>query len=278
MKTINQRDYNGTFELLRRKECSMACVHSDIVFGFAFERGTPAKELMNAHYEVLKELMEGRDIWMPAFCYDFTGSREYDVQQSPSQVGMLTEYFRTDVARWRSPVPVFSFCGDGKKPEFREETLIDPFDEHSLFQAMIDRDALIIYYGVLGIYSSTIIHYCERLSGKLCYRYDKLFNGVIRDDNRQYAVTLKFHVRPKARYLDYDWKRLEADLVEDGLLDVINERRFQFRCIKACELAEYWLEKIAEDPLYLLDTASREWVEPELQRLGRPFTITDFES
>jgi hypothetical protein len=31
------------------------------------------------------------------------------------------------------------------------------------------------------------------------------------------------------------------------------------------------------DPLYLLTEETRAWVEPQLQKLGRPFLITDFE-
>jgi aminoglycoside 3-N-acetyltransferase len=155
--------------------------------------------------------------------------------------------------------------------------VIDPFDKNSLFQSLIDSNALIVYYGVLGIHSSTIVHYCERLSGKLCYRYDKLFCGEVTDNGQSHEVRFNFHVRPKDRYLDYDWSRLEKYFVNEGVLQVARERRFEFRCAKAKTLADYWIQKLQADPLYLLDGDSRTWVEPELQRLGRSFLLSDFE-
>jgi aminoglycoside 3-N-acetyltransferase len=274
---MNDTNYTSTVEILGKIDFSMALIHSDIVFGFAFDRRLPAEDLLWQHYRTLKTLIGNKVIWMPSFCYDYTTTRKYDVQKSPSQVGMLTEFFRTRVAKWRSPVPVFSFTGDDEPFTMPLDAMVDPFDKNSLFQTLIDKDALIIHYGVLGIYSSTIIHYCERISGKLCYRYDKLFPGTVENNGRMEEVTLNFHVRPKGYYFDYDWSRLETDLVKENLLKVVRGRRFEFRCIKAKDVINYWIQKINDDPLYLLDSESRSWVEPRLQQFGRPFILSDFE-
>jgi aminoglycoside 3-N-acetyltransferase len=53
--------------------------------------------------------------------------------------------------------------------------------------------------------------------------------------------------------------------------------RFEIRLIKAADIVHFWVEKMQEDPLYLLDANTRAWVEPKLEELGRPFLLSDFE-
>jgi aminoglycoside 3-N-acetyltransferase len=79
------------------------------------------------------------------------------------------------------------------------------------------------------------------------------------------------------RHLDYDCERLETELINEGILKVISGRRFEFRCFKARDMTNYLTGKIRENPLYLLDSESRKWIEPKLQQLGRPFLLSDFE-
>jgi aminoglycoside 3-N-acetyltransferase len=215
---------------------------------------------------------------MPSFNYDYPATQEFNVYDTPSQVGVLTEYFRTQIAIWRSPVPIFSFTGDDLEPKLKIDTMIDPFGQNSLFQQMTEDNTLIMYYGINGIHPSTIVHYCERVSGKLCYRYDKIFSGKVISLDKIYDVKLYLQVRPRsAKTLDYDWIRLEKDLMQAGLLLAISDFRFEIRLMKAADLAHFWIEKIQEDPLYLLDTNTRVWVESKLDELGRPFLLTDFE-
>jgi aminoglycoside 3-N-acetyltransferase len=274
----NKDNYDFTYKMLQEIDFSSAFIHSYIVLGFAFERRLPVEKMLRAHYDTLKKLLDNRAIRMPTFNYDFTSTHEYNVQTSPSHVGVLSEFFRTDIAKWRSPVPVFSFAGDDEPPAMQIDSVIDPFDKNSFFQMLVDNNALIIGYGLRNLtISSTITHYCERISGNLFYRYDKLFPGIIKHHGQSYPVTLKYHVRPMNYHLGYDCERLETELINEGLLKVISRRRFEFRYIKARDLTNYLINKIKENPMYVLDSESRKWIEPKLQQLGRPFLLSDFE-
>jgi aminoglycoside 3-N-acetyltransferase len=247
-------------------------------YGFKFAKALGRKQQLQLHYDMLKNAVEQRPIWMPSFNYDYPVTQEFNVQNTPSQVGALTEYFRTHVAGWRSPVPIFSFTGDDCEPILKAGATIDPFGESSLFQQMTEDDALIMYYGINGIHPSTFVHYCERVSGKLCYRYDKIFSGKVISLDKTHDVRLNFHVRPRSnKTLDYDWTRLEKDLIQAGLMFKVSDFRFEIRLIKAGDLAHFWIEKMQEDPLYLLDNNTRVWVEAKLDELGRPFLLSDFE-
>lgn len=239
--------------------------------------GTRA-EMLGGHVAILRTLGRSRPTWVPTFNYDFCSSGTYDTRRSESQVGPITETFRVAAADWRSSVPVFNFAGTGTmfaggRP--RAE-LVDPFGADSGFGALATSDGVVLWYGT-PISSTTLIHYVERCSGGPLYRYDKLFEGVVHAEDDSFPTTLRYHVRPWGRQLDYDWSRLERDLIDEGI-----HRRLEgapaIAWASVRSLCEYWVNRLSGDPLYLLDGASRSWVEPELQRLGRRFVITDFES
>ena len=47
--------------------------------------------------------------------------------------------------------------------------------------------------------------------------------------------------------------------------------------IDAKSLLEFWQTKIKQDPFYLLDQKSKDWVIPMVEKLGRRFELKDFE-
>jgi hypothetical protein len=62
------------------------------------------------------------------------------------------------------------------------------------------------------------------------------------------------------------------DLILAGLMIKLSDFRFEIRLINAVDLANFWINKMREDPLYLLNTNT-----PKLEKLGRPFLLSDFE-
>ena len=251
-------------------------VHSDVMRGFpvAFE-GREA--FLNSHLTELGSLRPNLNLWMPTFNYAFCKGEEFDVQKTTSQVGSLTEHFRKETAHWRTPVPVFSFCGTGPKPAIDIATTIDPFGVGSAFDFLYLNSGTMMHYGST-IRSSTILHYAERESGVLCYRYDKLFLGSVRTSNSSVSVKFNFHVRPIGKHLDYNWPLIESDLVSNGILYVFSENQALILLCEVDKLVNFWISKLKENPLYLLDSESKVWVEPLLDKLGRSFLISDFEN
>jgi len=64
------------------------------------------------------------------------------------------------------------------------------------------------------------------------------------------------HVRPMGGRLEYDWSRLEKDLVMAGLLRT-SEDMPNVAWMSARSILDFWAERLSEDPFYLLDTQSR---------------------
>jgi len=45
----------------------------------------------------------------------------------------------------------------------------------------------------------------------------------------------------------------------------------------ASQLNDLWVSDMKRDPFALLDAKTREWAEPQVNALGRRFSISDFE-
>ena len=252
-------------------------VHSDPFRAASLVPKTRDRELfVDSHLTLLADAAGGRSLWMPAFNYDFPRTHSFDVSRDPSQLGPIPERFRTTTAKWRTPIPIFSAAGTGEPPSIYWDQTTDPFGGDSLFARLVQADGVILYYGDTFHYN-TIVHYAERLSGGPPYRYDKIFRGkVVRAEGSTSAGTLVYHVRPLGMDLEYDWPAILSRAIAMGVC-VRSAEHPQILAAGAGSLTQFLMDEMRDDPLALLDSATREWVEPELERLGRRFVIEDFE-
>jgi len=231
---------------------------------------------LDSHIALLRESAGDRPLWCPAFNYDFGKSRIFDVANSESQLGPITERFRTNAAEWRTAVPIFPVSGTGLQPTQSWGRDTDPFGNDSMFAELIGLDGVVLYYGETFHYN-TLVHRSERASGGPVYRYDKVFAGdVVMTDGAVVPGTLVYHVRPLGTGLDYDWPRLLGEALEAGVCKRL-EGTSEVLAASARGLHDLWVRDLRDDPLALLDEKSRKWVEPAIEELGRRFVITDFE-
>ena len=231
------------------------------------------------HYAGISRIFPDADFWVPAFNYDFSKSRVFNLSRDRSQVGHLSEYFRTRVAKFRTMVPIYSFAGTGSLLELHVgESVLNPFGANSIFARMVERDALIFAYGC-NWFHHTIIHYCEELAGALLYRYFKTFSGHLQiSEQVSHSVAVRFHVRPLGFVIDYDWPRLRDDLTATHVLTSFVHGQQQFHFLSSKALVRYWCERLQDDPLYLLTPKTKKAVTDRLETIGGPFTLEEFES
>jgi aminoglycoside 3-N-acetyltransferase len=235
------------------------------------------KAILPGHITALEFIAKGRPLLFPSFNYEYLRSRIYRPAEDRSQVGPLTEHARRHWAEWRFGAPVFNVVGRGPLPDgVREDGEVDPFGGESVFAYLHRAGGDVLLYGTT-LASLTAIHYVERLSGGPLYRYDKVFPGTIQTDVAEREVRLVYHCRPMGKSLDYDFPRLAAEAEQAGVLVRLRGPGSEVGFVRFGALCEFWLERLGRDPLYLLDSASREWVAPNLERLGRRFELADFE-
>ncbi len=224
-------------------------VHSDL-----FQVGMPAecsgKEAICRRYsEVLHAVVGQRCVLFPTFNYSFCSRGVYDVQGSPSEVGVFSEYLRQRYPRCRTRTPVFNFCvlnNDG----FSLEPADNCFGTASTFGELVQKNGWILFLGA-PFSSNTFIHHIEELA-EITYRRHMVFTGKIIDGMYERPVELTYRVRPLGDAVVYDWDRLERDLDHQGLLwrgVVGNASCVAFR---ARAVLDYWLERLKYNERFLL--------------------------
>lgn len=191
----------------------------------------------------------------PAFNYDYGKTRSFDIQKDPVQVGALPEWIRLNRDFHRSEVPFFSFLSRTDLDLPKTDT-INPFDSTSGFHWLVEEDATFLLFGA-AFGTLTFIHYIEEMSGTPLYRYEKRFPGSIILNGQSRPCNFTMHVRPMGVHMDYDWARLEQELLKAGILK-LSDRSADIKWIGARNILEFWGNKITDDPFYLLDNKSRQ--------------------
>lgn len=264
--------------LLSRLGSGPVLVHSDPFRAAPLVPRTKDRSaFIDSHVDLLRASTDGRSLWMPTFNYDFPRTKSFDVAKDESQLGPIPERFRTRVAEWRTPIPIFSATGTGEALDLEWGEKTDPFGADSLFSRLADTDGVILYYGDTFHYN-TIVHYAERVAGGPMYRYDKIFPGTVIDTHGNKSVgSLNYHVRPMGMNLEYDWDGVLSRALNAGAC-IRSEDHSQILAANAATLTQFLVDEMRRDPLSLLDDKTRQWVEPKLSQLGRRFELNDFEN
>jgi aminoglycoside N3'-acetyltransferase len=235
-------------------------------------------QLLEKHFNILQEIANSRDLWCPTFNYEFPKTKLLDIQQSKSQIGPFSEYFRLNKASWRTEVPIFNVSGTKAIPHIHEgETTLLPFGEKSIFAKLVEEKGSLLFYGA-KLPSITFIHYIEHVFGPPIYRYNKDFLGTIKNKENIKNIEITLYVRPWEMNLEYDWDKIYSDLEKAFLIKKVSGMEFNnIFCISAKDLYDFWGEQLKKDPFYFLDKLSLEWVSKLYKKLNRRFLQSDFE-
>jgi aminoglycoside 3-N-acetyltransferase len=280
------RLHSAIRQLVDSTNTSTVFVHSDTlkVLG-AIPRKKSMELWLAEHIRLLEETYAHASIIFPTFNYAFLRSGQYNPVNDISEVGALSEFARIHWASWRSEMPVFNYAGNKTSQSLNQQTklpsahaIVDPFDEHSIFHHLYTDDGLVLMYGA-PFSSFTGIHHIEQLSGRPLYRYDKLFHGTIHSSAIQKkSITLNYHVRPTGLYLNYRWDELLKLAMHSGIVKELKQPRVQISAFNYRQLADFLIDHIKNDPLFLIDEQSRQDCGPILEKLGRRFLQSDFEN
>lgn len=213
-KKYTVRDFCEVLEKLCIRKDDVLCVHSQI-----FSFGKPLVNKPQFLEIIVKALQEkiGKNgiLIMPAFSYSFCRKEVFDVGNSPSAVGLLTEYFRNsdDVVRTEHPIFSFSIWGN-RKMEYLDIGP-DAFSLDSVFGKMLRDNGKIMMLGANKGY--TFYHLAEE-HVNVGHRYFKNFQGqIVQVDGNKRNIQIPYFVRDLSFKSDLDEEKLSAFLLESGL-------------------------------------------------------------
>ena len=250
-ETLRIADFLAALRSLGVRRGDALLVHSDVgVFG---KLASPDRQaLLGALVGALQDAVgaEGT-IVMPTFTYSFCKSETFSMDQTPSTVGALTEFFRSLPDVRRTLHPIFSFALWGALRDRWLKVGKDSFDEDSLFARLREQHARIIFFGA-PFQSCTFVHYIEQQAG-VPYRYPKTFSGRIRTSAGEYEDSCTYFVRDLNQDLLPDFHRLEERLIQTGALQRVALGHGVMAIVGADAMHETGLALLQEDIYSLTD-------------------------
>lgn len=200
---------------------------------------------------------EGGNICIPSYSLSYTKKEDYNVLETPaSDIGVVPEYVRKKFPRRRTVDALFSYVTFGKNilENHFEVRDYESFGKNSLIGEIFEKDGYICSIG--GIFrNSTEIHFIEKLL-EVKYRSDKIFEGNIIDkDGKIQRQQITFFCKKFDYNMWYDFKRLESDLKNEGLMEVfkVNGYPMYIEGIKFRTLYDYLEREIRKDYNYFLN-------------------------
>lgn len=171
---------------------------------------------------------------LPTFTYSSTKNEVYDPDQTQSQVGIVTEYFRKRKNVIRSSNPIFSVASVGKLSEnFKNSSASDCFGDGTCFDLMFKNNFWIVTLGC-SFDRVTFIHYVDQFNN-VSYRYFKNFKSVIIKDSKKIESNINYFVRDLNRKSSVNLNKLKLKLYEYRLLNKDQIGRANFLAVKSVD-------------------------------------------
>ncbi len=228
-------------------------VHPDAIVAAQFPP-MPNEQRLDLLIEAI-EAAVGRDgtLVMPAFSYSFTKGEPFDICNTPSVVGMVTERFRTRPGVRRTSDPIFSFASRGPlSQELCAISAKECFGAESVFAALHRVNAQIVDLGCSMDRGGTFVHYVETAYG-VPYRYRKTFSGtVISDSGEASECSFVYNVRDLTRRSEADLRRLQKRLADDGKSRTAVVGRLPIMGVAARDLFDTAWKMLNENALSLI--------------------------
>lgn len=134
---------------------------------------------------------------MPAFHFGFSSSGDtFDLKNTVSQMGVMSEVFRKKDGVQRTKHPVYSFSAYGRlKNEFCKYDKKSSYGEKTPFDLLRKESGKILMLDVNDQQSMTFYHHIEEIN-KVPYRFQKDFTGYYIDEfGKKNKKTYQIYVR-----------------------------------------------------------------------------------
>ena len=253
MSSISPEEITNALHAVGLYAGDVALVHSDAIVAAQLPAMPDDQRLDLLLSAIESAIGANGTLVMPAFSYSFTRGEPFDVLNSPSTVGMLTERFRTRTGVCRSSDPIFSFSAKGQQAQsLCAIPAQECFGKNSFFAALHELNCHIVCLGCSLSGGGTFTHYVEKSHG-VDYRYDKTFHGItITTDRQEAASSVVYYVRDLKRDSGADLRRLNARLESQGALRSHVVGRIRIFAVRAEDFFQTAFQMLDDDPSSLI--------------------------
>ena len=256
MDYLCKEDIVQSFRNCGVKTGSILMLHSDAIF-LAQTHSKKKDDKYALLFAALDKVLgnEGTLI-IPTFTYSATKNEPFIVEETPSTVGAISEYFRKMPNVLRTSDPNFSVAVKGLKArDFVHTNVNNAFGPNSVFGLIDHHDAWIVCMAC-SFDNITFTHFIEQSIG-VKYRYIKKFNYEIINNNTTKIGEQKYYVRDLNINSKINLLLLKEKLIQENKLQIQFLKRFTMMAVKCSDFKESAKIIINENPLGLINEAHK---------------------
>lgn len=189
---------------------------------------------------------------VPTFTYSFCRNEIYDVNNTPSTVGLFTEELRKRKGSFRSLNPIFSVAALGRRArEVTSGLSKSSFGKGSVYDKLQKiKNSKYVIFGV-NYFACTQVHYIEQKVG-VAYRYSKIFRGKIKNGDKVYDSQCEYYVRDMVINPDTDFNKIEQHLIETGFLKKVSLGEGLISTVKISDIFDEGIKMIKKNIYFFL--------------------------
>ncbi|MEA3314779.1 MAG: AAC(3) family N-acetyltransferase [Campylobacterota bacterium] len=240
--------------LLDKFEDKPMSIHLDLIG--LLRLGKNNKERLENFREILLSVEDkGGTILIPTYSMSYTKNEFYNIKNSSSEVGIVTEFLKDKDYNKRTYDPLFSYLIYSKKEynQFYKVNNFNCFGENSLIEMLYNNNGFLSTIGC-GMRMLTEIYFLENKFG-INYRYNKTFKGTtLTTEGEEINTEVTYFCRDIEKYpnLLSNFITLENDLIKNNIVEKWNyDNIFSINSVSFKKIENFILRKIKEDPFYL---------------------------
>ena len=229
-------------------------VHSDLKSFGKLAEAVSRDEFIGTFIRALIDAVgENGNVIMPTFSYSFCKKEVFDPENTPSTVGIMTEYFRKIPGVKRSSDAIFSVAAIGPDAGYFTSVGNVCFGEKSIFEKLYQRNAKMLFLG--NTFDITYMHFVEQKHG-VPYRYIKQFAGKMRQGDAIVDAAFDYNVRPLDKDIDYDLEKIASYFEQCGILSKSCLGNSKVRCVSSVDAFNSIITGLKKDAYFLLKNKS----------------------
>jgi len=231
-------------------DCDVLFVHAGINFGSPIARRT---ELLQVLTDTLLHLGP-RTVCFPTFTFSFVNRETFDPQNTPSRMGVLSEFFRKLPGVVRSADPLMSIAATGDSAKSLTAVGSQSCGENSSFHHLSQTAGVrFLFFGVRPQDCFTYMHFLE-WTVHAPYRYNRDFHGMVIRDGQPLPATATLFVRHPNVFPGPGNAAYEQRLADSGIMRSQPFGDNIIHCVPETSAKSLWLQLYRQDPCFFIST------------------------